>query len=146
MADSIEYTPETKPHISILPEVNSDVIVAIGDNNTHPVAEHWSHLANQQPALLRKLLAKANTASNIKLDPRQAFLMGAAYTHEALHEQAIRDTAKGLEDFQTARDLTEPEETPVPEASISPLRAIRLGAALIVLSWRQRIRGDIERL
>jgi len=138
VAERFDNAPELRQRVGLLPEVSDEVLDALGDELEHPVREHWEHLANEQPRLLRRLLVKANAAPTISIDPRQAFLMGAMYAHEAVHEQTARNLAEVLSLQNSLAIKEEPTESEVRPKRFRPFRLTRLGAALMVLSWRQK--------
>ena len=140
MADGSEFTPELKPHVSILPQVSPEVIAAVRDEDQHPVKAQWDHLTDEQTVLTRGLLVLANSPEVANMDPRQAVLIGGLFSYENLYEAAVRQRAEAMEEFEAAELVEEPPREP----KIRPFRAIKLGAALMVMSWRQRIRKDIE--
>jgi hypothetical protein len=134
MTDGFEPTPDLIPHISLLPEVSSGVLNDIRDDDKHPAKEHWTHLTEEQTILARQLIIKANSRAIVRMNSAEAFLAGAMYTHEALHEQAARNLVKDLE----------VPPSPTKEVKIKPSRTLKFGAALMIFSRRQKYRHDIE--
>lgn len=133
---------ELKPHISILPEVNSGVLEDLRDESSHPVREHWEHLANEQPVLLRHLLVKANSHYTETLSPQDAFWAGALLTHESLHEQSVRDRATVIEEYFDSSTEIETKK----QYKTRRFRALRIGAILLLHTKRHKTETEIDEL
>jgi len=118
-----------------LPPVSIEVLSAIKHESEHPVREHWDHLGDEQPHLLRDLLKLANKLP-AGVNPQEVLLQTGAYVYEAVRTQNIRNRFDKL----TADDALplETESGKLTEAKPRRFKIARLGATLVGLVFGPR--------